>query len=118
MIKNTLPDKSGNSEEEGSLKKYLQHLQNVSTNVPIVGKDWLRAFYRLLHLRFYDSNNQWKNAESIFLHENKRNNNSYRFIYKFVFILFLSFLTNQKQGSCFQQAGDLLTENIFVFCLY
>ena len=30
----------------------------------------------------------------IFLHENNRNYNSYRFSYKFAFILFLYFLTN------------------------
>ena len=34
-------------------------------------------------------------------HENNRNYNSYRFSDKFVFILFLSFLTNQKQESGF-----------------
>ena len=33
----------------------------------------------------------------IFLHENNRNYNSDRFSYKFTFILFLSFLTNQNQ---------------------
>ena len=32
----------------------------------------------------------------IFLHENSQNHNSYRFSYRFTFILFLSFLTNQK----------------------
>ena len=34
-------------------------------------------------------------------HENNRNYNWYRFSDKFVFILFLSFLTNQKQESGF-----------------
>ena len=42
---------------------------------------------------------------------------SYRFIYKFAFILFLFFLTNQKQESGFQQVGGLVTRNISVFCL-
>ena len=32
----------------------------------------------------------------IFLHENNRNCNFYRFTYKFTFVLFLPFLTNQK----------------------
>ena len=54
----------------------------------------------------------WK----VFLHENNRNYNSYRFSYKFAFILFLSFLTNQKQESGFQQVGGLVPRNIFVFC--
>ena len=53
----------------------------------------------------------------IFLHENNRNYNSYRISHKFTFILFLTFLTNQKQESSFQQIGGLVTRNISVFCL-
>ena len=53
----------------------------------------------------------------IFLHENNNNYNSNRFSYKFAFIFFLSFLTNQKQESDFQQVGGLVTRNISVFCL-
>ena len=49
----------------------------------------------------------------IFLRENNCNYNSYR--YEFTFILFLSFLTNQKQESSFQQVGGLVTRNISVF---
>ena len=45
------------------------------------------------------------------------NYNSYRFNQKFAFILSLSFLTNQKQESGFQQVGDLVTRNIPVFFL-
>ena len=37
------------------------------------------------------------------------------FSYKFVFINFLCFLTNQKQDSSFQQVGGLATINISVF---
>ena len=50
-----------------------------------------------------------------FLHENNCNYNSYRFSYKFAFILFLSFLTNPKQESGFQQVGGPVTRNISVF---
>ena len=53
----------------------------------------------------------------IFLRENNRNYTSYIFSYKFAFILFLSFLTNQKQESGFLQVGGLAMRNIFVFCL-
>ena len=53
----------------------------------------------------------------IFLHENNRNYNSYIFSNKFAFILFFSFLANQKQESGFQQVGCLVTRNISVFCL-
>ena len=54
----------------------------------------------------------------IFLHENNNNYNSNRFSYKFAFIFFLSFLTNQKQESDFQQVGGLVARNISAFCLY
>ena len=43
--------------------------------------------------------------------------NSCGFSYKFAFILFVSFLKNQKQESGFQQVGDLVTRILFVFCL-
>ena len=52
-----------------------------------------------------------------FLHENNRNYISYRLSYKFAFIIFLSFLTNQKQELGFQQVGSLVTRNIYAFCL-
>ena len=93
------------------------------------------AFYRLFYLQFCDSSDQWKKhcvakvllaIWEIFLHENNRNYDSYRFSYKSVFIhffffffffFFFSFLTNQKQESGFQQVGALVTRNISVFCL-
>ena len=53
----------------------------------------------------------------IFLHENNRNYNSYRSSYKFAFILFLSFLTNLKQESGFEQVGGQVTRHISVFYL-
>ena len=46
MIRNTLPDKSGNPE---SLKKQSQQYESFSTNVYIVGEDLHRAFYRLFY---------------------------------------------------------------------
>ena len=51
------------------------------------------------------------------LHEINRSYNSFRFSHKFAFILFLSFLANQKQESGFQHVGDLVTRNISVFYL-
>ena len=53
--------------------------------------------------------------KEIFLHENNRTYNSKRFHHKFTFIIFMSFLTNQKQESGFQQVGRLVTKNISVF---
>ena len=54
----------------------------------------------------------------IFSHENNCNNNSHRFTYKLAFILFLSFIINQKQESGFQEVDDgLATRNISAFCL-
>ena len=49
----------------------------------------------------------------IFLQENDCDYDSYRF----AFIFFLSFLTNQKQKSGFQQVVGLVTRNVSVFCL-
>ena len=52
----------------------------------------------------------------IFLHENNRNYNSYRFSDKFAFILFLSVLANQKQEPGFKQVGGVVVRNIsFLF---
>ena len=52
----------------------------------------------------------------IFVHENNRHYNSYRFSNKFAFIHFLSFLWNQKQESGFHQVDGLVTRNIcFLF---
>ena len=94
--------------------------------MPIVGKDLLRAFCSLFYLQFCDLSDHWKNTGvakislaiwKIFLHENNCNYDSHRFSYEFVFILFLSFLTNQKQESCFQQIDGLVTRNISAFYL-
>ena len=51
----------------------------------------------------------------IFLHENNGNYNSYRFSYKFAFILIVSF-TSQNQEPGFQQVVHLVVTNISV-CL-
>ena len=45
------------------------------------------------------------------------NYNSYRFDYKFTFILFLVLITNQNQESGFQQVGVLETRSVSPFCL-
>ena len=57
MIKNTLPDKSGNSE---SLEKQSQSQQfeSFSTNVSMVGEDLLRSFCTWFYLQFCDSSDQ------------------------------------------------------------
>ena len=91
----------------------------------MVGKDLLRAFYRLYYLQFSDSNDQKKHyiakvllaIREIFLYENNRNYISYRCNYKFALIHFLSFLTNQEQESGFHQVGSLVARNIPALCL-
>ena len=119
-MKNTLTDKSGNPE---SLEKQSQQFEIFSTDVSIVDKNLRRAFYRLFYSQFKWSVKKRCVAKvllvirEIFLHENNRNYNSYRFSYKFAFILFLSFLTNQKQESGFQQVDGLVTRNFSFFCL-
>ena len=78
-------------------------------------------FYRLFYLQFsikVISKKHWTaRVWEISSIENNRNFNSHRFNYKFAFILFLSFLTNQTQESSFQQVGGLVTRNISAFCL-
>ena len=54
MIKNNLPDKSGNP---GNLEKF-QQFKSFSANVSIVCEDLLREFYRLFYLQFCDSSVQ------------------------------------------------------------
>ena len=77
----------------------------------------LRAFYKLFYLQFCNSSDQWKKycvakvllaIWETFLHENNHDYDSYRFSYRFAFILFLSFFTNQKQESGFQQVYGLV----------
>ena len=53
----------------------------------------------------------------MFFHENNCYYNSYRFSYKFALILFLSFLTSQKEESGFQQNGGLVMRNTSIFFL-
>ena len=120
MIKNTLPDKSGNPE---SLEKESKKFKNFSTNVSIVVENLLRAFYRLFYLQYFDSGDQWKKQcvaklllaiWEIFLYEDNRNYISFIFNYKFAFIFLLS-LKNEKRESGFQQVGGLVTRNISIF---
>ena len=70
----------------------------------IVRKDLLEALYKLFHLRFCVSSDQWQE----FFYESNRNYNSYRFSDKFTFISFLTFGRNQKQVLCFEQVGGLI----------
>ena len=115
-------DKSWNLE---SLKKWLQKFESFSTNITIVGQDLPRTYYRFFFFPVLSF--KWSVKKhcvtkvllaiwEIILRENNCNYNSYRFSCKF-FILFLSFLTNQKQESGFQQVVGLVTRNISVFCL-
>ena len=55
MIKNTMPNKSGNPER-------LKTVESSSTNMHIVGEDLLRAFYKLFCLQFCVSSDHWKNT--------------------------------------------------------
>ena len=52
-----------------------------------------------------------------FLYENNRNYNSFKFIYKFIFISFSSFRRNERQKLNFWQVSGLATRNISLFCL-
>ena len=122
MIKNTLPDKSGNPESlknNGNSSKAFQLMCQWLARIC-----WERStgcfiysfVIQVIREKTLCRKGFTSNLRDI-LQENNRNYNSYRFIYKFAFILFLSFLTNQKQESGFQQVGGLVTRNISVFCL-
>ena len=77
-------------------------------------EDFLRAFNRLFDVRFFYSNDQWKNrlakdllaVSEIFLHENNHNCNSFRFSYKFIGILFCPFLENKNNNQVFSKLVD------------
>ena len=76
--------------------------------------------YRLFYLSF-----KWSVKSSVakillaiwemLLLENSCHCNSYRFIYKSAFILFFSFLADQKEESGFQQVGGMTARNILFF---
>ena len=94
--------------------------------MPIVGKDLLRAFYRLFYLKFCDSSDQWKKhcvtkillaAWEIFLHENNRNYISYIFGYKFAFIVFL-FISYEPKTRIWFSASWWSTNEKYFFLLF
>ena len=103
----------------------MQQFESFSANVSIVGKDLQRTFYRLFYLQLCDSSGQLKKhcvkdllaIWEMLLQENSRNHNSYWFSYKIAFILFLSFLTNQKQESRFSKMV-VWQQEIFLSFIY
>ena len=110
MIKNTLQVKLGNPE---SLKKYYHSSKAFQLYLAKICRGFSTGF--LFTVLWFNWSLKklclakvlltlWK----IPLHEDNRNYNSQRFSYKFAFILFFSFLTNQKQESGFQQEIFLL----------
>ena len=118
-----MPDISGILER---LKNWSQQFKSFSTNVFIVGEDLLRACTGCFVDTFViPVISEKRNSVAkvllaileIFLLENNRNYDPYGFSYKRAFILFFSFLTNQKEESGFQQVGGLVTRIISVFCL-
>ena len=114
MIKNTLPNKWGNHES-------LKMIATIWKLFNYCARSWQEFAERVLQVVLFAI--LWlkwsvkKNlcSKKFTKHENNRNYNSYRFSFRFAFILFLSFLTNQKQKLGFQQVGDLVTRNISVF---
>ena len=103
----------------------MQQFESFSANVSIVGKDLQRTFYRLFYLQLCDSSGQLKKhcvkdllaIWEMLLQENSRNHNSYWFSCKIAFILFLSFLTNQKQESGFSKMV-VWQQEIFLSFIY
>ena len=122
IIKNTLPNKSRNPE---SLKKQLWQLESSSTNVHIVCEDLLRVFYKLFCLRSCDSSDQWKTlvakilqgAWEKFLYENNHTHNSYKVSFILLLFSFRPFAETKNKDQNFQQDGNPVTRNIYIFCL-
>ena len=116
----TLSDIAGNAE---TLKKQSQQFESFSSNVPIIGKNLLRAFYNLFYFLFFDITWSvkkhcvvkvlpaiWEISDTKMIVTIIPSNS-----YKFPFIFFLLLLINQKQESVFQQVGALVKRNISVF---
>ena len=91
--------------------------------MPIVGEHFLRAFYRLFNLQICDSNDQWKTSvlakvlvpiRGIFLHENNRHYDSWRFSYKFTFIVF--FFLSHKSKTTIRFSASWWSGNKNYFC--
>ena len=106
VIKNTLLDKLENPESLKKIATVRELFNKCSHSLPGFAEGILQV------VLFTVSWFKWskKNCVAkvlliiweIFLHGNNCNYHSYGFSYKFVFILFLSFLTNQKQELGFQ----------------
>ena len=119
MIKNTLLDKLENPESLKKVATVRELFNKCAHSLPGFAEGILQV------VLFTVSWFKWskKNCVAkvlliiweIFLHGNNCNYHSYGFSYKFVFILFLSFLTNQKQELGFQEVGS---PTIFLFFVY
>ena len=118
-MKITLSDKAGHAE---SLKKQSQQFESFSSNVPIIGKDLLRTFYNFFYFLFYITCLVKKHCVVKVLPAIWEITDMKMIAtiiptdsYKFVFILFLLLLTNQKQESAFQHVDCLVKTKISVF---
>ena len=107
LIRNTLPNKSRNSD---SHKKWPWRWQSSLTNVLTVRQDLQRASWKLFYLRFCVTSDQWKQTtwqrfcylfEWHFYMKIIVNFNFYKLSYKLTLITFFSFLMNQKQEPIF-----------------
>ena len=121
VIKNTLPNKSGNP---GSLEKYKQQLEILLTIVHIDGDDLLRAFCNLSQLKFCISSDPRKTT----VQQKRYQQCARHFLMKIIintiptklakslFLCpFLSFRRNQKQESNFRQAAGLVIKQNLLF---
>ena len=112
VINNALPNKSGNP---------IKASKNTHTSLYNVGEDLLGMFCKLFYLQCCVSSDYcvakilpavWETV----LYKNNCSYDSYKFSYKFVFILFSPLRRIEKQESSFQQVGGLVTRNITYFC--
>ena len=120
VIKNTLPVKSANPESLKIIATVAKAFQLMCPQLMKIigcGQSTGCFMYSFVVQVISEKTPQQRFYQQfeIFLHKNNRHYNSHKFSYKFAFILFLSFLSIQKQESGLQQADGLVTRNNCLF---
>ena len=85
--------------------------------MPIVGKDLLRAICRMFYLQFCDLSDFYQQFKRYFHNKTILTIIPTDLVANLLLSSFLSFLTNLRQWSGFQEVGGLVKRNISVFCL-
>ena len=123
MIKDTLPNKSGDPEKSQKIIIAVRKLSNYCAHSwRAFAEDVLQVvLFTVLWFKWsvkkYCAVKLLLAIWEICLHENIFDYNYYKLNCKFAFISFLYCFRNQKQESSVNQVGGLVTRNISAFCL-